>query len=413
MLALLCALLLLTQSCLALSGTLDALDAAESLTLTVGGLKVERLTGSDKGLQTLNAFAAPLSASVAVGGDTALLRLMAGDREISSLRMDADAGTERLPHKALEAVFTEALPALFDACMPAEEPPEPEERSVSVRNLGRSTRRTTLTVTPEQFAAAGPALAGFRECVSRLSAHLPHAAEIMVWLDQMEAVSDLTLKRLENDGGDAVAWQLTGQIASGGKDVRKLTLYGGVNGKNVYVSLKLPARSGKNRLELTADLKDTAGKKKNTWSGTVTYKRNMNGVSLTLKDTVDLTDDHSDGEKITGSLKREHTADGIKTVWTVTPSLRGDGRSLEGRLTCRKKHAQTVVWQAELTVSAAVGADPGEAAAADETLFAAQVLNYLTGYRNSLPEADRRQLDHMLRTDSWMNGAVIPVPSAK
>ena len=139
----------------------------------------------------------------------------------------------------------------------------------------------------------------------------------------------------------------------------------------------------------------------------------LNGVSLTLKDTVDLTDDHSDGEKITGSLKREHTADGIKTVWTVTPSLRGDGHSLEGRLTCRKKHAQTVVWQAELTVSAAVGADPGEAAAADETLFAAQVLNYLTGYRNSLPEADRRQLDHMLRTDSWMNGAVIPVPSAK
>ncbi len=414
MLALLCALLLVAPSCLAFSDTAAALDAADILTLTLNGLKVTQLNGNDRGREALNSFLSPLAARVALDKETARLALLADGAEFASLALASgewpDPGT--MPHRALEAVFSEALPALYEACLPVEEPPEPEERSVSIRNLGRSPRRTTLTVMPEQFAGAETALASLRECVARLSVHLPHAAELNAWMSELNAASALTLKRLEGEDGQALAWQLTGSIASGGKDVRKLTLYGGVKGNDAYVSLKLPARSGKNSLTLTVELKDKAGAKKNTWTGTVTYKRSMNGEACTCKDTLKLENEHDGGERITGTLKREYTAGGIKTVWTLTPSLRDDGGGLTGTLTLKKKHAQTQVWQASLNVSLTAGAEQGESASGGMAEFSAGALAYLTRYRDALPEADRRLLDHMLRTDAWMNGTAVPAPQS-
>ena len=406
MLALLCACLTIGQSCLAFSDTAAKLDAAEGLTLTVSGLTLRQMTGSENGRETLNAFLSPLSASAALKGETARLAFLSKGTEIAALRMDeaGQADAFELPYITLSRVFSEVLPALFDAGVPEEGLPEPEQRTVNIRNVGKSTQRTTLTISPAQANAAESALSAIQDIVARLSGHLPHSAELVAWTEGLSAVSNLTLKRLENEEGKAVAWSMTGRIASGGKDARNLNLYSGVSGMNVYVSLKLPARSGKNSLELVIDLKAKTGKKKNTWSGTVSYKRAMNGDSYTVKDTVDLENDHASGERITGSLKRELTLDGIKSVWTVKPDLTGDGHSMKGTVTATKKHAQTQVWQASFTVSLAEGASVEEPAAETAQEFTALLLGYLNEYRASLSADEQRQLDHMLRTDDWMNG---------
>ncbi len=412
MLALLCVCLMLGQSCLAFSDTVDALDAADGLTLSLSNLTVRQLTGSENGRDVLNAFLSPLSAGAALKGNTARLAFLAGNAEIAALRMDSagQADTFVMPQDTLARVFTEFLPALFEAGVPEEGLPEPELKTVNIRNLPKSTQRTTLTISPSQAKAAKAAHAALRDITAQLSAHLPHTAELCAWAEAVGAASDLTLKRLENEKGQAVAWQLTGRIASGGKDTRRLTLYGGMNGTNVYVSLKLPARSGKNNLEFVVDLKDKTGKKTNTWSGTVSYKRVMNGVSCTIKDTVDLENDHTSGESITGSVRREVTVDGIKSVWTLRPDLSGDGHGLQGTLTATKKHAQTQVWQAQMNVSLTEGAAVDEAAAETQQQFAAQLLGYLNGYRAQLSADEQRQLDHMLRTDQWMNGPSVTIP---
>lgn len=410
LLALLCAMLMLAEGCLAFSDTADALDAAESLTLRVSSLTLQQLTGNEHGRETLNAFLSPLSAEIAFRDETAALKLLASGREVAALGLAAqeypDIGT--LPQEAFLRLFTETLPQLFDEMLP-EETPEPEVRQVRVKNLPVSARRTTLTVTPEQLRAS-EALRSLKANVSAISAHLPHHAEIAAWLENLTAVSSLTVKRLENAEGEAVAWNITGRISDGGKDVRNLSLYGGVSGLNVYFTLKLPARSGKNSLMLTADLKDKTGRNMNTWSGTVSYKRVMNGVTYTVKDTVDLKNEHASGEKISGSVKRTVTEGGIKSVWTVTPAVTGDGHKLEGTLKVTKKHAQTQVWQATLAVSLSESADPSEDTARDAAQFALRVMSYLEEYRSGLSEADQRQFDHMLRTDAWLNGRTVPVP---
>ena len=184
----------------------------------------------------------------------------------------------------------------------------------------------------------------------------------------------------------------------------------GNSGGNVYVSLKLPARSGRNDLELVISLKDQAGKRKNTWSGTLSYRHVMNGDSYVVKDTLSLTDEHQDGEEISGTVKREETVGGIKTVWTLTPELTGDGQSLQGTLNVKKKHAQTQVWQAECALSVTAGADEEPASCGDAAQFAAALAGWLDGYRSGLSPADQRQLDHMLRSNAWLNGPAAEVP---
>ena len=70
MLALLCALLLVAPSCLAFSDTAAALDAADSLTLTLNGLKVTQLNGNDRGREALNSFLSPLAAKKTIAVNT-------------------------------------------------------------------------------------------------------------------------------------------------------------------------------------------------------------------------------------------------------------------------------------------------------------------------------------------------------
>ena len=57
-----------------------------------------------------------------------------------------------------------------------------------------------------------------------------------------------------------------------------------------------------------------------------------------------------------------------------------------------------------MALSAREGADAGAVTAEGLPEFAAQLAKYLADYRSKLEPGDQRQLDHMLRTDAWMNG---------
>ena len=54
----------------------------------------------------------------------------------------------------------------------------------------------------------------------------------------------------------------------------------------------------------------------------------------------------------------------------------------------------------------------GEAETAADTVTETQAVMMLAGLltkkKNQLPEQERRQLEHLLRTDAWMNGASVP-----
>ena len=405
---LLAAVLLLSLS--AAADTLDALDGSEALTLQVDSAAFTQLNASEAGTDVLNAFLKPLSAEISLTADQARLAFSANGEEISALRVagDSPAGAKALPMQALRDVFETALPQLYAACVSEEEPPEPTVKNTSVRNLPRSTQRTDITVTPEQLAAAQDSLAVFRAAAAALCAHLDCAEEITAWADALTAAGDLNLRRLEDAEGRAIAWQLTGRVSRAGEDVRKLTLYGGVSGMNTTVTLKLPARSGKNDLQLTIDLKEKKGKKENSWDGTISFKRTMNGDTVSIKDTIKLRNALGDSEALTGSVKREVVKDGIKAVWTLVPALTGDGRTLSGTATLTKKHAQTQVWQLQLRLSLSAAAPQQSEAADDPAVFRQELLRWLSGYFSALSPAEQRQLAHMLRTDSWMNGPAVP-----
>lgn len=384
----------------AVDSALDALLQADQLSLTLGPMRFNVLNASsDEGLDTLNAFLAPLSASVSLNEAGGRMAFLADGQEIAATGV-SDTGALTIPAlDALNRVFGEILPALFDSCIVPGEEPEPEVRNASVKNLPRSVQRTTVTVTDAQLLLIRPAAV---EALAALTAHLPHADALVRWAQEMNAAGTLTLKRLENAEGNAIAWQLTGRISSGGQDTRKLTLYGGIDGMNAYISLKLPARSGKNNLECLISFVRKAGKKQNTLTGSISYKRVMDKDSLTIKDTVNLTNTPAgDGQEWSGTLRRELTEDGVKTTWTLKPSLTADISSVSGTVTAAKKYAQTQVWEAEASIR--LDTRPAEASeTVDEAAFLQALTKYFQDTRAALSPERQRLLDHMLRTDAWM-----------
>ena len=382
---------------LAADSALDALLRAEQLTLTLGPLRFDVLNASsDEGLETLNAFLAPLTAVASADAQGGCMAFAANGEVIAAVRADDVAGFPQLD--AVARLFDEILPSLYDSCFVPDEPPEPELKNASVKNLPRSTQRTTVTVTDAQLSLVRPAAA---EVLAALTAHLPCSGAMVRWAQDMNAVNSLTLKRLENADGEAIAWQLTGRIASGGKDPRQLTLYGGVSGLNAYISLKLPARSGRNNLDCTVSIARRAGKKQNTIEGTVSFKRTLDRETLTIKDTVSLKSVPGGGQETwSGSVKRELTEDGVKTVWTLKPALTAQGNSVAGSVILTKKYAQTQVWQAaiglSLTAQPAVLPEPS-----DEAAFLQALTRYFQDTRARLSPDRQRLLDHMLRSDAW------------
>ena len=223
------------------------------------------------------------------------------------------------------------------------------------------------------------------------------------------------LDKEENDMG----MQFTGQAEKDG-DKRKVTLFGGwTEDKGGYISLSLPAVSGKNNFKANLSVQLTEKGSQRTMALEGTYARKVGGINVsgdlngTLKNK--LTDG---GEAWTGKLTVSYTENKVKTAWTIQPDLAFTDEGLSGTVSLQRK----TDGKASLKGSARLEVKPGSpapapvsgakdlrsappesiraAAAGELTLLAALLADLFSG----LGENERTHLLHDLRTDAWMNG---------
>ena len=449
------ALVLPAQAVLALSPTLDGLEKSGGMSLTLDDIRLEKLNASsDEGFELLSGLLRPLKLQAALTGDSAYVDLTDGATAVFSGALGADLTEDMqkpLWHQTLQRVLDTDLPALFEAFMPAPlsaeaeaeeqtgteteaqaeteaedqtgteteaqaeaeaqaETVRPEKRGATIRYVGRSTQRITLTVDQAALAAQQAALAPLYEDIGRLTAHLPYGQALTAWLDGAAVERPLTFIRLMDDAGATLGWQMSGRVKSG-DDVRKLSFTGGYKGLNAYITLELSATRGSDRFRFTLELQDKEQKNKNQLTGSLTCQRKKDGESHTVKDTVKLKAETKDGEKLTGTVSRKVTADGTSTIWTVKPSLHAVDGALTGTLDLQKVWAQTTVWTAEARLSVGPAGDLPEGPALSRAQVIRSVGDWYLDKYNALSPEGKRQMAHMLRTDSWTNGAVTVAPA--
>ena len=220
----------------------------------------------------------------------------------------------------------------------------------------------------------------------------------------------MTVRRNLNGEGQDLAYQFAGRIGAKGEDIRKLTFIIGKNGDIYYFSIKAPAVRGGNNFQAALTVpKWSETKTKSSRKITLSIRRTVDKETWKLDDSLQLTGQKGKEEAITAVLERETSDGSVKQSWngTLRLSATEDGH-LDGTLSFRQLHASSDVirWQANVSVS------PAEAETAADTVTETQAVMMLAGLltkkKNQLPEKERRQLEHLLRTDAWMNGASVP-----
>ena len=232
-------------------------------------------------------------------------------------------------------------------------------------------------------------------------------------------------RMLDKNGGD-MGLQFTGQAESGASGKRKVTLFGGFTpGRGGYVSLALPAVSGKDTLKISFGGRLTEGNGQNTLTFDGAYTRTENGVTESAELEGSLKNAIKNGaEKWTGKITLTDTQGKTKTVWTLTPEVTSQEDHLACSLTVQKKVGSTVHIKAyaDLTLYAAPVWDAPETPenaldlrGLNEASARARVLSELAPLTRTLlqmfsglTETQRTLLTHDLRTEAWMNGPLVP-----
>ena len=400
----------------------DAWDSLRSdpagVTVTFSSLKVTRLNASENALAVLNGFLSPwtLELQVPAGSGDGLIRLWdSGSGQSAAVA----AGREQdgLPYlaaaQALRGLWETALPELF-VRLSGEEPPETEEKSTSFSVLGRSPARQSLTVSKALFGvlpkeALDPLISGLKT----LFRDYPVSPYVSAYLDRLTLDGELTVRRNLNDEGQDMAYQFAGRIASGGEDVRKLTMIIGKNGDIYYFSVKAPAARGSGNFQAALTVpRLTETKAKASRKITLSIRRTEDRNTWKLNDTLQLTGRKTGNGEISARWERAVESDGVKQTDELTLDLSGGAdRALAGRLSFSRRHAavEVIAWQAEVRAGPGGNVSPDGAVSEEEA--AGLLAGLLTQKISRLTPEDRRQLQHLLRTDSWMNGpAVSPLP---
>ena len=385
---------------------------AAGVCLTLSNARLTTLNASsDEALRALQDLLSPLALTLEALPEGSAFRLSADGREITSLRLaeNEEALSGALPWEGLRALFEDKLPALFSALLPEEGEPDVETRGVTLKNVGRTARKTVVTAEAEAFnAALLPLREEAAEALKAATQWLPHADELGDYLSRLTAEGTILVKRLETAEDRVLGWQLSGRVSAGGEDVRRLTVTFGWGNGGVYLNLQATAVRGNDSFKATLEWAEKEGKKENTLSGSLTVKRTLNKQTYSLTDSLSLKNALPD-ERVSGSVKRTLTESGVKSVWSAAVTLTLDGEAWAGSLTAKKTYAQTTVWEGSAALSLAE-ADEMQATVRDteaeavNDLYAA-LLTYLAG----LSEADRRVLTHTLYSDAWLNGPTVPV----
>lgn len=391
-------------------------DDPRGVSVSVGSLEITQLNAGKESLALLNGFLSPWELQVSDVSGNGMIRLT--DRDSGqTVCFQAEQTGRSLPFlsgaDALEDLWETVLPGLFTQ-LTGEEPPETEEVSTYFRVLGRSAARQSLTISPEQFRALPrDTLSPLFSCLTDLFRGCAAAPFVSAYLDSLTLEGEMTARRNLDDAGRDMAFQFGGRIGSDGEDIRKLTFIIGKNGDIFYFSVKAPAVRGGGSFQASLTVpawseNKTRASRKITWS----VRRTADKNTWKLTDTLQLSSQKGKNEAISAGFQRELNDGSGKQVWQLTLKLQSDGDgTLRGTLSGRQQHAATDVVRWQAAVSAGPAGSTPDAGAVSEAEAAVLLARLLSQKRSQLSQSGRRQLDHLLRTDSWMNGAAAaPLP---
>jgi hypothetical protein len=344
-------------------------------------------------------------------------------RDALSILTDAD---EWIEPAVIPQLYAALAPELY-AKLAEFAAPKTTKEPTSIKNAARSASYENYTFKDGELNAAWPAL---------LDVILPKLKDALsgqpVWYARAEELlrglvfsGECRFKRFLDKDGQDLGMQFTGNAAKG-EDKRKVTLFGGYTpDKGGYLSLTLPAVKGKNNLKITLAEKLTQKNGTNTLEAEGTYTRTMDGqtVSATLDGTLKNVI-KEEAERWTGKITLTKTENKVKTTWVLSPDVSFTDEGLAGKVAVQKKEGSKVTakgslellvtpYQALTSVSAGSAKDLRGLAQERARTALLSELSPLSGVvaqlASALPEKDRTQLLHDLRTDAWMNGPVVPV----
>lgn len=351
-----------------------------------------------------------------------------GAPDALSLLAGEEGGVPNLA--ALPAAYAQWAPVLYPL-LSEMVTPKASKTATSIKNATASAAYENYILTAEEMNGAWPRI---------VDTLLPALGEMLDGQPRLYAQAEELLRSLsfsgecrfkrflDKEGGD-MGLQFTGRAARG-EDVRKVTLFGGYTpGRGGYISLALPAVSGKNNFKVTLTGKLSEKNTQHTLTLEGTYTRTYAGETQTASLDVSLKNAIKDGnEEWSGKVSVDTKEKGVKSAWTLTPALTFTDDGLQGRIGIRQKKDGDQVLKAVLSLSLKEADEipVPEAAAAkdlrgmDESQARAVVAGEMTGFTQvfmgliaALPEETRSVLTHDLRTDEWMTAPSAPLLDAE
>lgn len=381
-----------------------------------------------------------------LAGDQALLSLQTGqDEETAFLTLDAQngqpaaryvSGLDNPPWQALLgqdawlpdlAAFENAILKLAQAALPhlvAFE--KPVKTATSIKNVGSGKSQLVYTLNKEEAqafwqAASGDLLPLLDTAIAAVTKE--QAKELSNALRAMQPTGALTIKRILDADEQDLGLQITGTVQVDGK-TRKLTLFGGMVDKGLYISFKLPATRGNDTLTAQISFASDKGKLTGDWRTSLIagkHRRNTTG-SITLKSVM-----AEDGERVSGklSLTDRVTGEEKRTIeYVITPDIRFSGDSLDGSLILQEMAGKKTRREIKLMLTGSLGAPmtplapmtemdlraatPEQVAAAAQQVKTA-FMPLMTDYLLQLPLEIRKLVLHDLGRDARTEGESVPV----
>ncbi|MBR1586257.1 MAG: hypothetical protein IJ662_11995 [Clostridia bacterium] len=235
-------------------------------------------------------------------------------------------------------------------------------------------------------------------------------------------------KRLLDKNQGDMGMQFTGS-AGKGSDVRKVTLFGGYTAdKGGYLSLSLPQVKGKNKLTFRLSVSLAKAKNGNrTLKIDVSYNRLFDKVTEAATVAASLKNVIKGGDEAwSGKVTITQTENKVKTTYTLTPALAFTDAGLSGDVTVQRKRGSKVNMKAAVHIDIAEAGDftepeienPVDLSGKSDAQAKAAVQAEIPGLvgpvvrlMSTLPENERILLTHELRTDEWMTGDTVPLPT--
>ena len=228
---------------------------------------------------------------------------------------------------------------------------ETVKQSVTIKNAGRGVTQTVYQLKADEAQTLWQeASEELIPAFARLLVNLPNGDMISAALPDVTLNRDVSIKRFLTDEGTDLGLRITGGIDILGR-ARRLTLYGGMSEKGLYLSLKLPSVSGTDSLEVQVSLLFSAGMLKGDWR--FEQKTGMEGLTLTGK--VEISSESAErGERLFGVMTLRETRKGkVRRTYTYTlkPDFIINGHGLNGTLSLAQTEGKATLRSLGVTLS--------------------------------------------------------------